>query len=309
MAIDLSIIIVNWNTFEYLQGCLGSIIIHLHNSSKLSTEIIVVDNASYDRSVEMVKSDFPQVKLIQNSENYGFAKANNQAIRISTGSRVLFLNPDTLVNPVTISAIDRFLTQNPKVGIVAPKILNDDGSIQISAFRFPTLFNEFWRLFKLDFLYPMSTYPKRYFNHEKPKRADVVLGACFLVKRECLEQIGLLDEQFFVYSEEVDFCYRAHKAGWETYLLPQATIIHFGGKSTEKVSDAMFVELNRNKTRYFRKHHGEMVAQLYKALLVLISFVRIGVSRLMRLPGLSSRLLCPDLEHKYRLLLNNLGDF
>lgn len=306
---DISIIIVNWETADFLRHCLRSVVSELSDQSRFDTEIIVVDNASQDGSIEMIKTDFPQVILIENKENFGFAKANNQAIHTSSGEMLLFLNPDTIIKPGAILSLAKYLEEHSDTGIVAPLVLNGDGTTQISAFRFPTLFREFWRLFKLDGFLPLSYYSPDYFKGKNPRNADVVLGACFLVREQCLDQIGLFDDQYFVYSEEVDLCLRAHEAGWKISWLPQASIIHFGGKSTSKVSDKMFIELNRNKTRYFRKHHGKLVAQIYKLLLCIISIIRILASEFIKYFKFSEKVIRPDLGRQYKLLLEYIKDF
>jgi N-acetylglucosaminyl-diphospho-decaprenol L-rhamnosyltransferase len=306
---DLSIVIVNWNTRDWLQGCLNSVIEELLSQPDLEAEIIVVDNNSNDGSVEMVESEFPQARRIENSENLGFAKANNQALHIAKGRLLLFLNPDTKVEFSAFREMIDYLDQHPGTGAVGPQILNPDRTLQVSAFRFPTLFREFWRLFHLDAIYPLSIYPESYFHRRTSQPADVLLGACFLLRRDVLDRIGLFDEQFFVYSEEVDLCLRIHKAGWENRWLPEAIVIHYGGKSTQQVSDEMFLELNRNKTLFFRKHYGKTSARIYKTLLLVVSASRILPCKILKMFGFSGKLVRSGVDHQYSLLLKELANF
>lgn len=268
---DLSIIIVSWNTKDLLIKCLESLFLN-HPSGTF--EVIVVDSASTDNSLEMVGKLFPNVQLIDNEENIGFARANNQGLRLCQGSTLLLLNPDTEVRPGALDAMLDFLNSNPSVGAVGPRVLNPDGSLQHSCSPFPTLGREFLRLFHLPGNRPDGYYRMEFWNQEKPHKVDVLLGACILIRWEVLDQVGLFDENFFMYSEETDLCYRIKHAGWELYWVPQAEIVHYGGKSTEQIAESMFLQLYRSKLQYFRKHHGPQVIALYKILLVIVSLSR-----------------------------------
>ncbi len=218
-SFDLDVIIVSWNTAGCLRGCLESLWRELC-AANIHAQVLVVDNASEDGSQKMVREDFPEVELIANTSNLGFAKANNQALERSSSPLVLLLNPDTVVLPGGIQSLAAYLDNHPQVGAVGPRVLNPDLSVQPSASPFPSLRREAWRLFHLDGLVAYSQYPQSYFESQQPQPADVLLGACILVRRQVLEQVGFFDEQFFVYSEEVDLCKRMRAAGWEIHWLP-----------------------------------------------------------------------------------------
>jgi len=241
---SLSIIIVSWNTRDLLENCLSSI---LANPPATPFEIWVVDNASTDGSSGLVRERFPQVHLIENRENRGFSRANNQAMQQCAGKYVLLLNPDTLVESGALQALVDFLDQHPGVGGVGPSILNPDGSMQNMSHPRPTLSRELWRLFHLDAIVPYAEYPRTKWETNQAQEVDVLTGACLLLKKEVLDQVGFLDEDYFIYSEEVDLCYRIQRAGWRLYWFPQANVVHFGGQSTRQVPTEMFLNLYQSK--------------------------------------------------------------
>ena len=283
---DLSIIIVNWNTCEFLKACVDSIYATLVNEGELSFEIIVVDNASEDGSPEMVTTCYPKIHLIENKKNEGFAKANNQGAEISQGRFLLLLNPDTLLHPMSISRLFEHLDSHPEVGAAGPRTLNPDGSLQISAYRSPTLLRETWRLLNLDTFIPLSYYPLDFFNSTNYQNVEILNGSCIVIKSELLRQIGLFDEQFFIYSEEYDLCERIRDAGWQLHWLPDAIITHYVGQSTKQKPDAMFLELYQNKIKFYRKHHGRIASELYRFILGLASIFRwIIASTLATIPS------------------------
>jgi GT2 family glycosyltransferase len=232
-TLDLSVIIVSWNVRQQLQHCLESIFrLPLTEQPR---GVFVVDNASPDGTAAMVRQQFPQVTLIANTENRGFAAANNQAIaRIQSGD-VLLLNPDTLVHPGAFPRMLQAFTDHPKAGIVGPKLLNTDGSIQPSVRRLPTFavlfaialkFTHIWKNFP-----PLVTYMEENLDPEKEQPVGQVMGAAFLIRRSIINLIGRLDEGYHVWFEEVDYCKRAADAGWETWYVPSATVTHVGGQS------------------------------------------------------------------------------
>ena len=243
--LDLSIVIVSWNTRDLLAQCLQSV---LGGIADLDYEIIVVDNASTDGSQAVVREQFPQVRLVENTENLGFAQANNQAIRISQGKYVLLLNSDTIVHAGALEAMVSFANHHPQAGIVGCKLLNADGSLQASWAQFPTLHSEFLgRNFRQR---------RRVEGAREVYEVDWVGGACLLARRKAVDEVRLLDGDYFMYSEEVDWCYRMAKAGWKTYYLPEAEVTHLGGGSSRKSAGPMAVQLQRSKLRFFRKHYG-----------------------------------------------------
>jgi len=276
-AIRLSIIIVNWNTRDLLAQCLRSV---YANSPDGEFEVWVVDNASTDGSVQMVRERFPQVRLIENVENVGFARANNQAIRESTGRYVLLLNPDTEVKPGALETLMQFMDAHPEAGAAGARLLNPDGTLQPSCHPFPTLGREAWRLFHLDALRLYARYEMARWDLETPRPVDVVQGACVILQRKALDQVGLLDENYFIYTEEVDLCYRLHRGGWHIYWVPQATVVHYGGQSTQQMPAEMFLRLYESKLFYFRKHHGRQAACAYKLILLAAAMARLLLSPL-----------------------------
>lgn len=269
---DLSIIIVSWNTRELLELCLSSI---YANQPSFEFETRVVDNASSDDSVQMIQTRFPQVKLHCNNDNVGFAHANNQAIQESAGRLVLLLNPDTEVKPNALETLIRFMDEHPKIGASGPLTLNPNETLQTSCYPLPTLSREIWRLLHLDQFQPYGSYKMTYWRQDEPREVEALLGACLMLRREALDQIGLLDEDYFIYSEEIDLCYRLRQAGWNIFWVPEAKIIHYGGQSTQQVAAKMFLHLYRGKLLYFRKHYGTTTALIYKFILFFTAIVRL----------------------------------
>ncbi|MER3457620.1 MAG: glycosyltransferase family 2 protein, partial [Chloroflexota bacterium] len=229
-TVTLSIIIVNWNTRDLLAACLESIERSLSSDDgagmKLQAEIIVVDNGSTDGTVEMLRRDYPDVRLIENRHNVGFARANNQGLAASRGRYLLLLNTDAFLRGPALARLVRFMEEHPEAGVVGPRLYFGDGTLQHSCYAFPTLATEFYGAVGLDRLFPRSRlfgrYRLGYWDMRDVREVDVVMGACLMARREVFEQIGGLDERFFMYSEEVDWCYRARQAGWRIYYVPQA---------------------------------------------------------------------------------------
>ena len=306
----LSIIVVNWNTRELLINCLKSIQadqeILCQNNLFIPTEIIVVDNASDDSSVKMVRSCFPEVKVIDNQENVGFARANNQAIQISHGQYILLLNPDTEIKPGTLKTLVSFMDDNSQVGAAGAQLINSDGTLQSSCHPAPTLSREFWRLFHLDKFYSYSSYPMETWPVDTHHKVEVVQGACLILRKDILNQVGVLDEDYFMYSEEVDLCFRIRKKGWNIYWVPLAQVVHYGGQSTQQVATRMFLRLYEAKLIYFRKNHGFLAGQIYKLILFSASFGRLIVSPLAYIRYSSQRQQHMDLAHRYWLLVCKL---
>lgn len=256
--IDLSIIIVNWNTSGLLLQCLNSI---YDSGSHSVFEIIVVDNGSSDDSVSLVEKHFPGVILIQNNQNLGFAKANNHGISKAGGRYYLLLNSDTIVLPGTLDELVHVADHYPDVGVISPKVLNMDDSLQESWASFPT----FW-----------SELIGRNFRHRRsvkylPSAYDVdwITGACMLVRSETVRTVGAMDEDYFMYSEEADWCFRIKKTGWKIWYLSNAVIYHLGGGSAKRSSLTQLVLLYQSKLLFFRKHYGVAQAIMLRYGLVL----------------------------------------
>ncbi|MBU4305736.1 MAG: glycosyltransferase family 2 protein [Candidatus Omnitrophica bacterium] len=272
--LTLSIIIVNWNVKNYLENCIAS----LYNTVKnISFEIIVVDNNSIDASVEMIKNKFSQVILIENKENIGFAKANNQAIKESKGEFILLLNPDTIVLKDSILKMYNFLKEHKEAGMVGPKIVDQEGRIRYECARnYNTPFTQFCVLTSLYKRFPQSRifghYLMSYWDHNDMREVNAITGACMMIRAGILDDIGLLfDEAFFMYGEDVDTCYRTKKKGWKIYFLPTAQIIHFWNKSAEQIPFKTLIEMHKAIEIFFKKQYGMKAVIRHRIMLILVN--------------------------------------
>lgn len=257
---DISIIIVSWNVKALLRDCLHSLAAVGQATPNLSSEIIVVDSASSDGSPDMVRTEFPQVTLIASDQNLGYAGGNNTGVKNAAGRYLFILNPDTVLQPDTPAKLVDFMEDHPKAGAVGPKLLWPDGTTQSSRRRFPTVGSLFWESTLLGQWFPNNRHIQHYHIQDtppdKPQQVDWVVGAAIFIRRAAWEQVGPIDQEFFMYFEETDWCYRCAKAGWETYFLPTAEITHFEGKSSEQVVAARTIRFQRSKLRYTRKYFG-----------------------------------------------------
>jgi len=300
----ISTVIVNWNTRQLLGKCLRSLYsdAHLENC-----EVWVVDNASTDGSSHFVQADFPQVHLIENPANMGFARANNLAIRASSGGKVLLLNPDTEVEHGAIHALAGFMDAHPGAGAVGPMLINSGGALQISTSQAPSLMGEFVSMFHLaDEFAPEANLDES--DLIRASEVDVLQGACLMLRRSALDEVGLLDEDYFMYSEEVDLCRRLRQAGWTIHWLPEARVIHHGGQSAQQVPMESFLHLYRGKVTYFRKQHGMATAFAYKAILAAASLARLILTPFALLGHSEGRSRHLDLARRYgRLLIQMPG--
>lgn len=299
----LSVIIVNWNTKELLLSCLNSLYADRLDGKY---EVWVVDNASSDGSPEAVRKQFPTVKLILTSQNVGFGAANNLAIHQSKGEFIWFLNSDTQIKPGAISPLIEFMEENPLAGGVGSKLLNPDGSLQTSCYPFPTISRELWRLFHLDAIWKYGVYDQSQWDPNKPREVDIIQGASLFLRREALDKVGIFDEDYFMYTEEVDLCYRLKNAGWHLYWVPQSEVIHYGGQSTQQIAAEMFLALYQSKLQFFQKHRSRYEAQLYKLTLTIASTVRLLLSPLAWFDAPSEREQRFVLANNYRRLLLEL---
>ncbi|MHB1000914.1 MAG: glycosyltransferase family 2 protein [Armatimonadota bacterium] len=253
---DLSIIIVNWNTCRELRNCLASV----ERDNTGNMEVIVVDNASSDNSRQMVKDEFAQVHLIENTANVGFAKGSNTGISISRGRYVLLLNPDSEVQQGSFNALIRFGDENPQAGIFGLKVLNSDGTIQHSCRKAPTLGAVLFRNSVMGRLFPNNPYTREYlmasWDHDKIAEIDWVSGAALVMRRELIDDIGILDERFYMYCEDMDLGYRARQSGWKVMYFPGAVVVHAKGRSSDKDPNRMIIEHHKSMYRYFMKHNA-----------------------------------------------------
>lgn len=247
---DLSIIIVSYNVQEYLRNCLASI---RKYTKKLSYEVIVVDNNSLDDSCEMVRSEFPQVRLIESKDNPGFAKANNQGFAQSTGEFILFLNPDTETREHTLESVLSFLQKTPDAGLATCTLLNTDNTPQQSVNYFPTITRNILSAFFLNRFFLPGIVPKK---QKDPTPIDYPPGAFMMLRRSTVKGNEVLNPDFFMYSEEKDLALRLLKDQWKTYIVPKAQTVHHGGKSTAEMPLNMFLELQKSQIIFFKTHHS-----------------------------------------------------
>ncbi len=297
---DLSVLIVSWNTRRLLLDCLESLFREMAGTAGYAIEVLVVENGSQDGTAEAVGSQYPQVRLLANRENRGFGAANNQALADCRGELILFLNPDTVLLPGSLAALIEFMGATLEAGAAGARLLNADGSLQQSCYPRPTLGREFWRLFHLDRLRPLGAYAMQRWPVDRPRAVDNVMGACLLVRRAVLDQVGAFDERFFLYSEEIDLCLRIRRAGWGIYWVPAAQVLHHGGASSQQVPGGAFLHLYQGKVRYFRKHHGRLSAWIYKLILAAASLARLAISPAAMLERSPRR-------DRHRLLAANYG--
>ncbi|NLG48664.1 MAG: glycosyltransferase family 2 protein [Chloroflexi bacterium] len=281
-SIDLAIIIVNWNVADLLRACLDSIYhapgaqLEADGTLRLGNyrcTVFVVDNASTDNSPQMVRELFPQVQLIASQRNLGFTGGNNIALRRCNNARyVLLLNPDTRVVGNALTTMLDYIESHEAVGVIGPQLRYGDGSLQSSRRRFPTLMTAFMESTLLQQWFPRNRWARRYYMADTPddatQQVDWVNGACMLVRSAAIQRVGLLDEGFFMYSEELDWCRRMVADGWQVVYLPQAVVIHYEGQSSGQVVAARHIRFERSKIRYFRKHHGAWQAALLRLFLL-----------------------------------------
>jgi GT2 family glycosyltransferase len=257
VPVVVSVIIVNWNARNYLLQCLASLTPEV---CRPSMEIVVVDNDSSDGSPEAVEAQFPHVRLIRSGANLGFAKANNLGVARSRGRYLAFVNSDVKVLKDCLSTLVDYCDQHPEVGMAGPRIIGGDGKLQRSCRGFPTVWNMFCRALAMDAMFPrtkiFSGYAMSYWPQETLRSVDMLSGCFWLVRREALEQVGLLDESFFMYGEDMDWCKRFWSRGWKLMFVPSAEAIHYGGGSSSNAPVRFYIERQRADLQYWRKHHS-----------------------------------------------------
>jgi N-acetylglucosaminyl-diphospho-decaprenol L-rhamnosyltransferase len=268
--VTLSVILVGWNNKNYLEPCLSS----LYEGGFYSTfDVVVVDNGSTDGSQEMLREKFPKVRLIQNTGNVGLSRATNQGIEATDSQYVLFLNNDTIVNRQCFDQMAQFLDKNPEAGAVGGKLVNPDGTFQAGYANFSTLLEEFAIATGIgDRIW--SGYPS-HIDVEKPTSVDWLSSACLLVRREALNQTGLLDEQYFIYGDEADLQYRLKKNGWKIYYLPSAVTIHYGGRSMDRWKRRKMVY--RGKMLFYQKNYSKVQSFLLRSLFAMFSVIKVSL--------------------------------
>lgn len=274
MSLDLEIVIVSWNVADLLEDCLSSIYgasgVHLDANGVLhlgsyTAKVHVIDNASSDGSPQMVRERFPTVHLVASSENLGFARGNNLVLRRCRATYVLLLNPDTRIVDDALTKMLDYMEHHPDVGVMGPQLRYGDGSLQSSRRRFPTFMTALMESTLLQQWFPENRWAQKYYVQDVPadrvQDVDWVTGACMLVRRDAVRTVGLLDETFFMYSEELDWCRRIVDAGWRVVFFPRAVVVHYEGQSSDQVVAERDIYFQRSKVLYFRKHHGRVVAE------------------------------------------------
>lgn len=289
--VDVSIVIVNWNSVDFVRQCLRSL---QRNSPALSYEVIVVDSGSFDGCGEMLKREFPSARFFQSHENVGFAKANNLGARHSRGRLLLFLNPDTEIIGDALDKMAAALNRSADAGLAGARLLNSDGSLQTSCIQsFPTILNQLldseWlrRAFPRSRLWGMSAL---YQQSPLPARVEIVSGACLLIKRYVYQQLHGFDENFFMYSEDLDLCRRTTQSGYDCIYVPEASVVHHGGGSSNSARSMFSVLMMRESVcRLLRIHRGPLAARTYCA--------ASGVSALLRIPAILLAMTGQQIRH------------
>ncbi|MBI4718393.1 MAG: glycosyltransferase family 2 protein [Planctomycetes bacterium] len=270
---ELSIVIVNFNNLRVLEACLPAV---MRGLGSLDVEVILSDNGSRDGSLDWVRANFPRVRILENGANLGFAEGNNRAFPLATGRFILLLNPDTVVEESALPAMVAFLREHPRAGAVGCYLLNPDGSRQISARSFPTLLTYFFQFSGLSWHHPRSRlfgrFNMTYWDGDDARQVDWVSGAALMIRREVLERVGGIDPYFFLTYDEVDWCHRMTKAGFEVWYTPAGRIMHLDRQSEPQSNPKpeariKYLTVERNsRVRYFVKHHGRVYAALVEAL-------------------------------------------
>ncbi len=276
--LDVSVVIVNWNTRDLLQKCLRQL---YQETAGVAFEVIVVDNASKDDSVSVVEKEFPKVRLIKNKTNRGFAAANNQAIKVSKGRFVLLLNSDTIILDNAITKAVSFADVHPDAAVVGCRVLKPDNTVQLTCFMFPSVLNMFLSTTYLYKLFLKNRFFGReqmsWWNRDDVRQVDVVTGCFMLVRRRAIEQVGLMDERFFVYGEETDWCYRFRQNGWKILFTPDVQIIHFAGQSSKQMASKMTLQLRGSILQFMHKHRSWFEYKLAYVLIWLFFALRVPV--------------------------------
>jgi GT2 family glycosyltransferase len=263
--IDLSVIIVNWNAAKYLEGCLGSLFEAL--PAALVSEVILVDNGSTDGSVALVAARYPNVRIVNHGANVGFAAGNNIGLSLARGSYLCLANPDVVLSPRSLLTMYSYMNAHPEVGLLGPKMLDGEGLVQRSAMAEPSSMNTIVHALGLDTLLPRSflghSLLMREFSFDTTRDVDVLNGYFWMIRSSVLAAVGPLDERFFMYGEDLDFCLRVRVAGWAVRFLAETHVVHFGGGSSRWSPTRFYLEMQRSNNQYWKKHHGYVGSIIY----------------------------------------------
>jgi GT2 family glycosyltransferase len=286
IPIDISVCIVTYQARDYLKDCLKSLEENTHDHKY---EMIVVDNGSHDGTRELIRSSFPEARLIENSVNAGFTQPMNQALKLSNGRYVLQLNPDTVILPGALDKLVAFMSSQSEVGICGPKVLNRDGSLQKSCRR-----GESRPLAVLSYFLGLSNifpdkkvfgeYQMSYMDENDTHPVAGVAGSCMMIRREVIDRIGFLDERFYAYQEDADYCFRARQAGWKVYYYPEAQIIHYGGKGGSRVHPyRSIIEWHRSYWLYYKKNLSQDYFVLFNWLYYLLMIIKLAITLIVNI--------------------------
>lgn len=276
--LELSITICSWNTQQDLRLCLQSL---FEARAEANFEVIVVDNNSEDGSPDMVANEFPWVRLERMTRNLGFTGGHNHALRIRKGDHAFLLNSDTIVHPGALATILEYARTHPNVGIIGPKLLNSDGSLQFSCRRFPNPIAALFRNTLLGRIFPKNRFAREYlmqdFDHGMPSKVDWVSGAAFLGTKSLIDKVGGLDESYFMFCEDTDWCYRAWEAGFEVHYVPSAEITHAIGRSTDKAPNRMIDRHHRSMLLFYKKHMLPKLSPILRPFALILAWTMLSV--------------------------------
>ena len=274
--VDVSVIIVAWNVRQLLHDCLKSV---YQKTRDIDFEVIYVDNASQDGSVQMVKEQFAEVRIIENDKNEGFIKANNQGIEIAQGRYVLLLNSDTILLDNAVAKTVRFADANPDAAVFGCKVLNPDRTIQRTCFMYPSVLNMFLAATYLYKIFPKSRFFGRehmtWWGFDEAREVETICGCFSLVRKEAIDQVGPMDERYFVYGDDPDWCYRFKKAGWKVMFTPDGRIIHYGGQTTSQKARAFRLQLEGSKLIFMKLHRSKAAFPFACLMAALFFFLRV----------------------------------
>jgi len=284
---DLSILIVNWNAVHYLKPCLASV---YREVKGIEFEVLVVDNASYDGSAELIKTDFPQATFIQSDKNLGFIRGNNLLFRYAKGRNILLLNPDTEIIGDAVQKMLGYLESLSQAGAIGCRLVDAEGAVQTTIMAFPTILNQLLDVEFLQHRFPSCSLwnlKPLYEETAVPAEVDALAGACFMIKRHVFEQVGLMSEDYLMYGDDIDLAYKVWKAGYKVYYTNQSRVIHYEGKSAESWKQGLADVWKRDSIhKFLTKSRGRWYGAGYKATMAFAAFVRLLLIAVMRLlPG------------------------
>ena len=256
---DLSCIIVNYQQSESLKGCLNSI---YQTIQEIDFEVIIIDNSQEDLGLQSLKENYPKVQIVYNPTNVGFSKANNQAAKIARGKFLFILNPDTILKEQAINSMFKHIRSNLEIGVLGPKVLNPDGSLQYSCRRYPTLWTGLFNRYSIfSRLFPQNRFTRRYlmldFEHNETSPVDWLSGCCLMIPKSVFEEVNGFDENYFLFNEDIDLCRMLNQSGKKVIYFPEAKVIHKVSTSNSKTTSRVIIQRHLGMMYYFKKHHSK----------------------------------------------------